>query len=102
MKITEIHRTGTTDDEALEAHSRTLVNLSFEVSFAHEQGLESVFAELLQHGHFTTQLEAAFTAKFKELAQRMIMSSKVPPGHGWMDDLEAEVLVNEIGSQQID
>lgn len=102
MKIDEIHRTGTTDNEALEAHSRTLVNLSFEVSFAHEQGLETVFSELVQHEQFTAQLEVAFTAKFKELAQKMIMSSKVPPGHGWMDDLEAEVLVNEVGSQEIE
>lgn len=102
MKITEIHQTGTTDDEALEAHSRTSVKLSYEVSFAHEQGLEPVFTELLQHGVFKTQLEAEFTAKFKELAQRMIRSSSIPIGHGWMDDFEAEILVNGVDSQQID
>lgn len=103
MKLTEVTKTGWSDpNDQTEAHSRTLVKLNFEVSFAHEQGLDSVFSELFHHGHFTTQLEAAFTAKFKELAQKMIMSSKIPPGHGWMDDLEAEVLVNEIGSQQID
>lgn len=103
MKINEIHKTGMADpEEALESHSRTVVNLDLKVSFAHEQGLEPAFAELLNHGHFVTQLEAAFAGKFKELAQRMIMASKIPPGQGWMDDLETELTVSQVGSQQID
>lgn len=102
MKLEEVHKTGMSDPEqGFEAHSRTPVSISFDISFAHEQGLEEAFTELLQHGYFQEQLEAAFQGRFKELAQKMIMSSKIPPGHGWMDDFETSVAVDVGPAQQV-
>lgn len=101
MKINEIHRTGTTDNEELGSHGRTLARFNYEVSFAHESGLEAAFVELLKNDQFRAELEVAFTAKFREAAQKMVRSSTIPPGHGWMDDLEADVILDDVEQQQI-
>lgn len=101
MKLEDINESGN-DPMDTEPHSRTTVGLNVEISFAHESGLEEAFKQLVAHGAFRSQLEIAFAAKFKEVAQKLIMSSSIPPGHGWMDDLETEVMIDSVTTNSVE
>lgn len=92
MKLNEVN-----ESDEFEAHDRTKVQAAFTLSFAHEIGLDPAFNQLFQHPQFKAALEDAFSRSFKDVAQKMIMSSSIPPGHGWMDDIEntVEIAVGE-------
>lgn len=92
MKLDEIYRSGTTDNEPLEDHSRSSVNLKVAVNFAHEQGLEEAFAQLLSMPAFHAQLAKGFTEVIRRTSQEFVKhSSAIKPGYGWQDDFETEV-----------
>lgn len=46
MKINELYKSGFSDGESDEPHSRSSARVMADVSFAHEVGLESAFAQL--------------------------------------------------------
>jgi len=97
MKLSDVN-----ESEEFEAHDRTKVQVAFDLSFAHEIGLDPAFNQLFQHPHFKAALEDAFSRSFKDVAQKMIMSSSIPPGHGWMDDIENTVAIAVGETQRID
>ena len=90
------------ESDEFEAHDRTKVQVAFDVSFAHEIGLDPAFNQLFQHPQFKTALEAAFSRSFKDVAQKMIMSSSIQPGYGWMDDIETTASIAGGETQRIE
>lgn len=94
MNLAELHRTGVTDNEDLGEHGRSALAVNFDVNFAHESGLEELFAQAVQHEQFKAALEAEFASVFRATVQKMVRSSSIPPGHGWTDDFEVAVSVS--------
>lgn len=92
MKIEELYRSGVTDNEELGDHARSAVAANFNVSFAHERGLEELFGQMMSNQHFQQQLEVEFAAIFQRTVQKMVRSAQgIRLGHGWTDDFEVEV-----------
>lgn len=63
-------------------------NISIDVKFTHEQGLEDVFGQLQNLPTFKKDLETKFCRMYETLIQEYIHKSSVPPGTGWTDDYE--------------
>lgn len=94
MKLQEIHRSGVTDNEDLGEHSRTAATVSFNVSFAHETGLEEAFSGLMAHPSFVQELEKEFATLLHRKLQERVRASTIQPGNGWTDDFEVEASVS--------
>lgn len=94
MKIQEIYRAGTTDNEPLEDHGRTGAEIRVNVNFAHEQGNEEAFKQLLNLPQFQASLEARFASLLHSEIQKMVGQSSIKPGYGWTDDFEVEISIS--------
>lgn len=100
MKISDVKQIG--EAEEFEPHSRTALKALFDVSFAHESGYEDAFNQLLMNEEFKAQLSAAFAGCFKDVAQKFVRHSEIPPGFGWMDDIETGVAIQPGNTQRIE
>lgn len=93
-KLTEITRSGVTDNEDLgDDHSRTAIKLVVRSSFAHDSAYEQQFAQLLSLPQFSAALERNILNGIQNTVRDFARNSNMPVGASWTDDFEVEVTV---------